>query len=68
MDTKITNLKAKYYPGLKIKLIHMDDVQAPPSGTVGTVTFVDDGGTIHVNWETGSSLGLIPGEDSFTIL
>lgn len=57
----------KLYPiGTKVVLHHMDDPQAPPSGTTGEVIFVDDIGTIHVRWETGSSLGLIYGIDSFS--
>lgn len=47
----------------------MDDPYHPvPPGTLGKVTMVDDAGTIHVNWQTGSSLGLIEGVDSFEIL
>jgi uncharacterized protein DUF4314 len=34
----------------------------------GTVDFVDALGTIHVSWDNGSHLGLIPGEDSFHII
>ena len=34
-----------------------------PPGTLGEVTMVDDAGTIHTNWSTGSSLGLIEGID-----
>ena len=41
----------------------MDDVQAPPLGTKGTVVAVDDIGTIHVKWDNGSSLGIVLGED-----
>lgn len=44
----------------------MDDQQAPPPGTKGTVSYVDDMGQIGVKWDTGSSLSLIPGEDSFS--
>ena len=43
-----------------------DDCHPVPDGTLGTVQFVDDAGTIHVGWENGSSLGLVPGEDQFT--
>jgi len=32
-------------------------------GDEGTVTFVDSLHTIHVRWDSGSSLGMIPGED-----
>jgi hypothetical protein len=41
----------------------MDDGQAPPEGTKGTVMYVDDVGTVHVSWENGSSLGAVLGED-----
>ena len=44
----------------------MDDSQAPPPGTKGTVAYVDDIGQIGVKWDTGSSLSLIPGVDSFS--
>ena len=62
---RIARIKAQYPEGTKIKLIAMDDMQAPPPGTIGTVVCVDDAGSIHVRWETGSGLALIPGVDSF---
>ena len=43
----------------------MDDSQAPKPGTVGVVEYVDDEGQIHMRWESGSSLALIPEEDKF---
>lgn len=54
--------------GIRVRLIAMDDKQAPPKGTEGTVQFVDDAGTIHVQWDTGSSLGLVPGADEWEII
>lgn len=36
-------------------------------GLKGKVDMVDDAGQIHVNWENGSSLALVPGVDSFHI-
>ena len=54
--------------GKRVELVYMNDGQARPVGTKGVVTRVDDMGTIHVNWENGSSLGLIPDEDKFRIL
>ena len=54
--------------GTRVRLIAMDDRQAPPKGTEGTVQFVDDAGTIHVQWDTGSSLGLIPGTDEWEVI
>lgn len=60
----VNNIKKMYPKGTRVKLIDMDDKQAPPVGTKGTVTFVDDIGTIHVQWDNGSSLGVAFGEDS----
>ena len=37
---------------------------APPAGTCGTVSYVDDIGSIHVNWDTGSTLAIVYGVDS----
>ena len=62
---EVKALREEYPKGTKVKLIHMDDFQAPPFGTMGTVINVDDAGQIHVSWETGSSLALIEGVDSF---
>lgn len=67
MLNNVNNLREAYPPGTKIKLIKMEDVQAPPSGTIGTVTCVDDIGTIHMMWNNGSSLGLVP-DDKFVIV
>lgn len=54
--------------GKTVVLIYMNDKQAPEPGTKGIVKNVDDMGTIHVNWENGSSLGLISGEDKYAII
>ncbi len=64
----VENIKKIYPKGTKISLIHMDDVQAPPKGTTGTVVHVDDIGTVHMEWENGSTLGLIPALDQFVVL
>ena len=66
-QSEVEFLRNKYPPGTKIKCIHMnDDCHPVPDGTLGTVQFIDDAGTIHVGWENGSFLGLVPGEDQFT--
>jgi hypothetical protein len=46
-----------------VELIKMDDIQAPPIGTKGTVTGVDDIGSIMVSWDNGSTLHIVYGED-----
>lgn len=62
---EIVNMLKEDYPrGCRVELIDMNDVQAPPPGTKGTVSFVDSAGTVHVNWDNGSSLGAVYGEDS----
>lgn len=54
----------KTYPaGCRVRLVSMNDTQAPPIGTEGTVRYVDDIATVHVAWENGSSLGAAYGED-----
>ena len=65
---KVMALKEKYRPGTRIRLLHMDDEQAPPKGTEGTVIDVDDIGNILMKWDNGSGLNLIPGEDRFEII
>ena len=64
----VEKLKRIYLPGMRIRLVRMDDIQAPPAGTIGTVTGVDDIGSVMVKWETGSSLNVIPGEDEIEII
>lgn len=59
----------KYYPrGTKVKLLAMDDPQAPPTGTLGEILGVDDAAQLLVRWETGSSLSIILGVDRFEIV
>lgn len=62
-------LLERYPKGTKIKLIKMVNDPFPVKpGTIGMVESVDDAGTIHMHWQSGSSLGLIPGIDEFEIL
>lgn len=56
-------LRQAYPAGARVELVRMDDVQAPPIGTKGTIIGVDDIGSIMVKWDTGSSLSVVYGED-----
>ena len=64
----VDELRKLYPPYTTIRLIKMFDEYAPSAGTIGTITNIDDAGTIHVKWETGSSLGLIPSIDVFEVI
>ena len=64
----LEDLRERYPEGTRVELVRMEDPQAPPVGTKGTVTAVDDIGTIHVNWDTGSTLGIAYGEDQCRVL
>ena len=64
---QIAALREQHPHWTKVELLSMDDPQAPPTGTRGEVLGVDDAGQLLVRWETGSSLSLIPGVDSFHI-
>lgn len=56
-------LRERYPKGTRVELVQMDDPQAPPIGTKGTVKGVDDTGSIMVAWDNGSGLSVIYGED-----
>lgn len=62
-EAQIMNLRKQYPVGTRIELVEMDDVQAPPVGTKGTVIAVDDIGSILVNWDNGSGLSIAFGVD-----
>ena len=53
--------------GKRVKLIKMNDPQAPPSGTHGTIKGTDGIGQIHVNWDNGSTLAIQPVDDEYLI-
>ena len=59
----VKRIRKQYPAGTRIELIRMEDEQAPPIGTNGTVVGVDDIGSIMVHWDNGSSLNVVYGED-----
>ncbi len=71
MTTKhdeVRRMKETYPRGTRVRLLRMDDVQAPPVGSEGTVIGVDDIGSVMVAWDTGSMLKAIPGIDEIEII
>lgn len=60
---QLERLRREYPAGTRVELLQMDDLQAPPIGTLGTVYGVDDTGSLLVNWDNGSGLNVIFGVD-----
>lgn len=65
---EIKVLRNRYPVGARVRLIKMDDFQAPPVGTLGTVHCVDDAGSIIISWDTGSSLNVVYGVDECEVV
>jgi len=64
----LEQLRKKYPAGTKLQLISMRDEKYPIlPGTIGEVTHIDDLGSIHMKWQNGSSLAIIPEVDSFRV-
>ena len=59
----VERVRKQYPVGCRVELVRMDDVQAPPIGTKGTVLGVDDTASIMVRWDNGSGLNVVYGED-----
>ena len=59
----IQALRERFPKGTRVELLKMDDPQAPPVGTKGTVRGVDDIGSIMVAWDNGCGLSVVWGED-----
>lgn len=63
----LERLKKEYPAKCRVELVRMDDIQALPIGTKGTVIGVDDIGSIMVRcmvrWDNGSGLSVAYGED-----
>ena len=64
----LSRLRQEYPKGARVELLKMEDPQAPPIGTRGTVIGVDDIGSIMVRWDTGSGLHVVYGEDACKII
>ena len=64
----VERIRAQYPAGTRVRLLSIDDPQAPPIGTEGTVIGVDDAGNIMMSWDSGGGLNLVYGVDSFQIV
>ena len=67
-NVEVELLRKRYPMGATVMLLQMDDDQAPPIGTKGVIENIDDAGGIHVRWETGCGLALLPECDKFVLV
>lgn len=68
--TEKEKLQMMYPIGTRLKLIKaLDDMYSPKNvGDVLTVKYIDDMANIHGSWDSGGSIALISGVDSFEIV
>ena len=59
----VERLRQQFPVGCRVEIVNMEDPQAPPMGTRGTVRGVDDIGSIMVDWDNGSGLNVCYGVD-----
>ena len=59
----IEQLRRECPAGTRVELLRMDDAQAAPTGTQGTVLGADDTGPVIMRWDNGSGLNVVYGED-----
>ena len=56
---ELQQLREAFPRGTRVELVSMDDEQAPPPGTLGTVLGVDDIGSLMMAWDNGSGLNVL---------
>lgn len=55
--------------GRRVELISTSDPYTKlVPGTKGTVVGKDNMETVHIDWDDGSCMGMVPGEDSFRFI
>ena len=59
----VEQIRRMYPAGTRVELLAMDDPQAPPVGTKGTVFDVDDTGSLLMKWDNGSGLNVVWQQD-----
>ena len=53
---------------LEVVLKDMDDKYPILAGTIGTIDYIDSEGQLHMIWENGRTLALVPEIDEFEIV
>ena len=59
----VERVRRDYPAGTRVELLRMEDIQAPPIGTQGTVLAVDDTASLIMRWDNRSGLNVVYGED-----
>lgn len=70
-EAAVERLRKMFPAGTRLRCQRMDEPfpgHRVPNGTEGTVTFVDDEGKIHMRWDNGMTLPLLPDEDDFEVV
>lgn len=69
-NEQVKLFKSKFKEGARIKLIRagFDETLPIPNGMTGTIRKVDNIGTVHVDWDNGVTLGLLPLCDEYKII
>ena len=66
---RVERLRERYPIGSRIELVEMVDDPCPiEPGAKGELLYIDDTGTLFVSWDNGRRLGVVPGQDNFTVL
>ena len=69
LEDKLNEIKENYPHETKLKLLKdMDDNQPILAGTIGIVDYIDSEGQLHMKWENGRTLALIPEVDEFEVI
>ena len=63
-----TNIDPLAKKGIRIRMVNMEDKSPVDEGLEGTIEQIDDLGTLHVRWDDGRMLGVIPGFDKYELL
>ena len=58
----------EFLKGKRVRMIHMEDPNPIGKDELGTIEFEDSMGNIHVKWDNGRSLSIVPSEDKYEIL
>lgn len=62
----VERVRKEYPAGTRVILEKMEDKEAPPVGSLGTVIGVDDTASLLMKWDNGSGLNVVYGEDRVT--